>query len=136
MTPIKMFHYRGFLIRICNNGSASHPYEWTVEPISPEARRKMSVLVADWNARQRRSRWMRPLCPHITDEWMLSHYYVKRHLNSKRKMRQYDPTSMPTAFGPCSAQEYALDEVDNLLGRRSERVGKRLFRPRRPKLAR
>lgn len=125
MKPILMFHYRGFLIRIVDNEGWSHPYEWTLDPISPEVKRKMAVLKKDWAAHMKRVRWMRPLRPlrpRETDPVMIR-YYRKQRLNNRNK-RFYDPTSMPTARGSCSALDYAKDEVDSLLGWRSE--------PRRP----
>lgn len=67
MTPITMFHYRGFLIRIVDNG-AQHPfkYEWTVDPISPKAKATLRP-------------WWR--------KWQPNHV---------RKTRVYDPTSTTT----------------------------------------
>lgn len=114
MTPVLMFRHRGFLVRIVNNGSPSHPYEWTVEPIAPAVKREVKALLEEWNAEAKRNRWRRPLRPRETDPVMIR-YYRKARLNGRIHMRFYDPTSMPTARGSCSALEWAIDEVGCLL---------------------
>lgn len=107
-----MFRYRGFLVRVCSNGSRSHPFEWTVEPVTPKTKRQMRELWRNWDTKSKQTRWLRPLRPKMTPD--IAAYYTKRRLNSRNK-RFYDPTSMPTAHGRCSAQDYAYDEVDDLL---------------------
>lgn len=119
MTPIRMFRYKGFLVRVCHNGSQSHPYEWTVDPITPEAKRQMRIVRRYFDQRAKQCRWHRPLRRRMTPD--VAKYYVKRRLNMRNK-RVYDPTSMPTAYGRCSAQFYGKDEVDVLLGWKSDQA--------------
>lgn len=114
MKPVFMVRYRGFLVRICDNGCKTHSYEWTVEPITSATVRLMKKLRSDWEAKQHQSRWMQKLQPRITDSSMIA-YMRKSRLNNRRT-RIYDPTSMPTARGSCGALSYGKDEVDGLLG--------------------
>lgn len=113
MKPILLHQYKGFLIRVVDNGSRSHPYEWTIDGRTPSTRKLIKRYHTEGVRRVRQTQWMRKLRPRETDPVMLQ-YYRKARLNSRGK-RLYDPTSMPTARGRCSALDYGRDEVEHLL---------------------
>jgi hypothetical protein len=113
MTPVLMFRYRGFLVRIVNNGTVSHSYEWTYEPIDPATKKAVYKFRDSVMRRVKQGRWTRPLQPRVTDPVMIR-YYRKMRLNN-RNQRFYDPTTSRTARGSCSALDYAMLEINDLI---------------------
>jgi hypothetical protein len=113
MKPIVLFRHKGFLIRVVDNGCTSHPYEWTIDGITPAT--KKLIREDAWRRKlyHKKIASMRRV-PLRYDEFM-QRYTRKSRLNNVLK-RIYDPTSMPTARShSCSAQGYAYDEVNGLL---------------------
>lgn len=100
MKTIRLFSYRGFLVHICHNGSRSHPYEWVIQPVESSQVKLMRRMLATNNQILRQTRWMRG-----------------KGLGWKAftTLRMYDPTSMPSAFGCCSAADYAKVRIDDIL---------------------
>jgi len=109
MKPILLFRHRGFLIRVVNNGSRSHPYEWTLDGITPSIKsyiRKENLESKRYHKKIASMRFeKRRIHTRITP--------ISR-LNNVLK-RLYDPTSMPTARKTYGALGYAKDEVDSIL---------------------
>lgn len=93
MQAVKMFHYKGFLVRIVNNGSPSHPYEWTIQPISVEAKQRWAAAHKTFDERQARNisaRYRALLQPH----WFpLDWQGIRYSRIANRDKRMYDPTS-------------------------------------------
>lgn len=113
MKPVVLFRHKGFLIRVVDNGSLSHPYEWTIDGITPKTKRLIRQDALRSKNYHKKIASMRTLRPRYDAE--TQKYYVKRRLNNALK-RVYDPTSMPTARSHgCSAQGYAYDAVDDIL---------------------
>lgn len=121
MTPRILLRYKGFLVRVVENGCASHPYEWTVEGITSKTRPFIAGLIAIDHAHLKHQRMLyrRPQL----------HIYPTRRVNNRR-FRLYDPTSMRTLSGhKYSALWWGKDEVDTLTGI----FNKPRFRKRRTK---
>lgn len=112
MKPVVMFRHKGFLIRVVDNGSKSHPYEWTIDGITPVTKRVIRNDAVQRKQYHKKIASMRRLRPRYDE--VMQRYYRKSRLNNVFK-RVYDPTSMPTARGRCSAQSYAYDEVNGIL---------------------
>lgn len=116
MKPVILLNYRDFLIRVVVNGPPpnSHPFEWTIDGRTKKSKDiiKKCLLNENRNARL----WgmtNRTLSPKY-DEFM--QWHSRPRCFNNRMKRLYDPTSMPTDRGSCSALDYGKDAVDNILG--------------------
>lgn len=108
MRPIAMFKYRGFLIRVCDNGASHrHKYEWTLDPITPHTRQLIKRYNAEMQAYVNQNRWCR-----VRKYQYFSEY---RRTCFQKPLRVYDPTSMTSARGPYGALRWGKDRVDELL---------------------
>lgn len=118
MRAVKMFHYKGFLVRICDNGSPSHPYEWTVQPISVAAKRAWDAAHEEFNKSRSQSisaRYAALLRP----RWFPLNWMGDRYLRIANKgKRSYDPTSHRFIT---MAVSMGKDEVDGFYAPRDTR---------------
>lgn len=121
MKPIILSRQAGFLLRVVDNGCKSHPYEWTIEGIVPKTKRLIRNNFTDGQKRSRLRRHLRPLKPRYSDDPEIAQYYRKKRLGQRMK-RIYDPTSMPTSRGNCSALDYGIDEIVFLLNPETSRI--------------
>lgn len=113
-TAVILFRYKGFLIRVVNNGSKSHPYEWTFEGVTPKTK---NLLLSDFKKSQAYKKQTASISRHYSRYVYLGHFKCKRD----RYVREYDPTSMPTSRGRCSALDYGKDAVDDFLKNKPRR---------------
>ncbi len=95
---VVLVKYRGFTVRVKNSCGGSHPYEWTLIPLTLKAKQSIRYFQPPSFPKKRHPYWDLP--------------FRKARNPVKTASRVFDPTSMPTCRGRYSALSYGIDEVD------------------------